>query len=173
MASYRAYVYCDKCKQPLRKNEYRREVSANGQSVSVTYYCRICNSLARKPFSMAMWVFVILLTFLSVWAATDLLSEPSETLSQSRKKTFNVFVIMALTVGYFAVGWCKKSKCKPIYDRWVHNYGSDFENWPDAPRLYRTPEKSKSPKSVQITVLIIGIVVAMLIWYVNYKSGLF
>ena len=86
---------------------------------------------------------------------------------------------MALTVGYFAVGWWKKSKCKPIYDRWVHNYGSDPENWPDAPKLYRTPKPpkwgnmSRRQRIVILAVLVVFILVGALIWYNNYKSGLF
>ena len=122
---------------------------------------------------MAVWAFVVLLTFLMASVAAGMLSELNNTVSESDNKPLLALAFVAFPLGYSAYGLWKKSKCKPIYDRWVHNYGSDPENWPDAPRLYRTPEKPKSPKWVQITVLIIGIVVAMLIWYENYKSGLF
>ena len=184
MASYRAYFYCDKCNQPLRKNEYqyRREVSASGWGVSVAYYCRICNSLARKPFSMAVWAFVVLLTFLMASVAAGMLSELNNTVSDSDNKPLLVFAVVALPLGYSAYGLWKKSKCKPIYDRWVHNYGSDPENWPEAPRLYRTPEKRKSPKwrnmsrrqRIAFLALLAGsILLFALIYYDNYKSGLF
>ena len=122
---------------------------------------------------MAVWAFVVLLTFLMASVAAGMLSELNNTVSESDNKPLLALAFVAFPLGYSAYGLWKKSKCKPIYDRWVHNYGSNPENWPDAPRLYRTPEKPKSPKWVQITVLIIGIVVAMLIWYENYKSGLF
>ena len=182
MASYRAYVYCDKCNQPLRKNEYRREVSSTSQGVSVAYYCRICNSLARKPFSMAVWAFVVLLTFLMASVAAEMLSELNNTVFDSDNKPLLVFAVVAFPLGYSAYGLWKKSKCKPIYDRYVHNYGSDPENWPDAPRLYRTPEKPKSPKwgnmsrrqrIAFLALLVVSILVCALIWYDNYKSGLF
>ena len=120
-----------------------------------------------------MWAFVVLLTFLMASVAAGMLSELNNTVSESDNKPLLALAFVAFPLGYSAYGLWKKSKCKPIYDRWVHNYGSNPENWPDAPRLYRTPEKPKSPKWVQITVLIIGIVVAMLICYENYKSGLF
>ena len=28
--------------------------------------------------------------------------------------------------------WWQKSKCKPIYDRWVMQHGTDPDKWPDA-----------------------------------------
>ena len=132
MASYRAYVYCDKCNQPLRKNEYRREVSSTGQGVSVAYYCRICNSLARKPFSMAVWAFVVLLTFLMASVAAEKLSDLNNTVSDSDNKPLLVFAVVAFPLGYFACGLWKKSKCKPIYDRWVMEHGTDHLKWPGA-----------------------------------------
>ena len=171
MASYRAFVYCDKCDQPLRKNEYHREVLSSGKGVSVTYYCRICNSLARKPFSMAVWVFVVLLTFLMTSLAAGMLSDLNNTVSDSSNKPLLVFAVVSFPLGYFAYGIWKKSKCKPIYDRWVRKHGSGPENWPDAPRLLA--KNRKPAKYVQITVLIIGIVVGVLIWYDIFKAGLF
>ena len=47
MASYTAYVYCDKCDRPLRKNEYRMEVSPSDRNISIKYYCKLCGSNAR------------------------------------------------------------------------------------------------------------------------------
>ena len=47
MASYTAYVYCDKCDRPLRKNEYRSEASPSDSYISITYYCKLCGSNAR------------------------------------------------------------------------------------------------------------------------------
>ena len=132
MASYRAYVYCDKCNQPLRKNEYRREVSSTGQGVSVAYYCRICNSLARKPFSVAVWAFVVLLTFLTALAIAEMLPELNNTVADSGNKPLFVFAVVALPLGYSGYGLWKNSKCKPIYDRWVMQHGTDPDKWPDA-----------------------------------------
>ena len=86
MVSYRAYVYCDKCDQPLRKNEYRSETTGGGGSPRTTYYCRLCNSLARKPFSMAVWAFVVLLTFLMASVAAEMFSELNKTVSDSDNK---------------------------------------------------------------------------------------
>ena len=170
MASYRAYVYCEKCNQPLRKNEYRREVSAAGQGVSYTYYCRICNSLARKPFSVAVWAFVVLLTILTALAIAEMLSELNNTVSDSDNKPLLVFAVVAFPLGYFACGLWKKSKCKPIYDRWVMENGTDPENWPDAPKLYRTPKApkwgnmSRRQRIVFLAVLVVFILVGALIW---------
>ena len=173
MASYRAYLYCDKCDRPLRKNEYRREAPYTGGGVSYTYYCRLCNALARTPFSMAVWVGIVLWTCLLVLLAAQLLGEPIYTYSQAGERLLLVFVVIAFSLGYFARGWWKKSKCKPIYDRWVTHHGVDPENWPDAPKLYRTSENRKLPKWKQIVALFTGFLVVSLIWYNNYKAGLF
>ena len=69
MATYRAFVYCEKCDRPLRESEQRYEISSNYKSCSVEYYCRICNSRARKPYSIAGWMGVVLLTCVMVAAA--------------------------------------------------------------------------------------------------------
>lgn len=104
MASYQAYGYCDKCNQPLRKNEYRHEFSAVGQRVSVECYCRICNSIVRKTFNVAMWAFVVLLTFLTALAVAEILSELNNTVSDSDNKLLLVFAVVAFPLGYFACG---------------------------------------------------------------------
>ena len=134
MASYQAYVYCDKCNQPLRKNEYRHEFSAVGQRVSVECYCRICNSIVRKPFNVAVWAFVVLLAFLSALAIAEMLSELNNTVSDSGNKPLFVFAVVALPLGYSGYGWWKNSKCKPIYDRWVMQHGTDPDKWPAPPK---------------------------------------
>ena len=61
MAGYRAYVYCDKCDQPLRENEYRSEKGSR-EGRGTTYYCRLCNAHAQKPFTVGAWVGVALMT---------------------------------------------------------------------------------------------------------------
>ena len=132
MASYQAYGYCDKCNQPLRKNEYRHEFSAVGQRVSVECYCRICNSIVRKPFNVAVWAFVVLLTFLTALAIAEMLSELNNTVADSGNKPLFVFAVVALPLGYSGYGLWKNSKCKPIYDRWVMQHGTDPDKWPDA-----------------------------------------
>ena len=134
MASYRAYIYCDKCNQPLRKNEYRREVSGTGQGGSCKYYCRICNSILRKPFNVAAWTFVVLLTFLTALVIAEMLSELNNTVSDSGNKPLFVFAVVALPLGYSGYGWGKNSKCKPIYDRWGMQHGTDPDKWPAPPK---------------------------------------
>ena len=40
----------------------------------------------------------------------------------------------------------KKSKCKPIYDRWVMQHGPAPDKWPDESKLYSTSENRKPQK---------------------------
>ena len=126
-----------------------------------------------------MWAFVALLTFLMASVAAGMLSALNNTVSESDNKPLLALAFVAFPLGYSAYGLWKKSKCKPIYDRWVHNYGSDPENWPDAPKLYRTPKPpkwgnmSRRQRIVFLAVLVVFILVGALIWYNNYKSGLF
>ncbi|MDA7618504.1 hypothetical protein N8703_04310 [Verrucomicrobia bacterium] len=42
-----------------------------------------------------------------------------------------VFCLIPVFVFVGIHNW-KKSKCKPIYDRWVMQHGLDPENWPEA-----------------------------------------
>ena len=41
-----------------------------------------------------------------------------------------VGLVVLFALPMFAVGWWQKSKCKPIYDRWIIRHGSDPEHWP-------------------------------------------
>ena len=75
-----------------------------------------------------------------------------------------------------------KSKCKPIYDRWVMRYGTDPDKWPGASKLYRTPKPPKwADMSTQqrisvlvaVALLVVVILVSALFLYNDYKSGLF
>ena len=98
--------------------------------------------------------------------------EPSAGMDMEILSLFYKFMLFPAFLFLLFHYW-KKSKCKPIYDRWVTHHGLDPENWPDAPKLYRTSENRKLPKWKQIVALVIGFLVVSLIWYNNYKAGLF
>ena len=175
MANYRAYVYCEECDRPLRKNEYRIE----GYGRSYAYYCRTCNQTSRKPFNLAGGVLVVLLIFLMTSMAAGMLTAPIYTYSEVGVKLLAAFAFIGLPVWFFAEGWRERSKCKPIYDRWVTEHGLDPKGWPDAPKLYRATKTlkwanmSKRQRIVFLIVMAGSILLVALILYDNYKAGLF
>ena len=84
---------------------------------------------------------------------------------------------MAAPLAFFLLGWWKKSKCKPIYDRWVMQHGINPDKWPDAPKPNRTPEnrtKSEPLSKRQLLVIWVIIIVwgAVVAW-MNYDAGVF
>ena len=173
MANYRAYVYCDKCDRPLRENEYRSEIGS-GDTRGTTYYCRLCNSTARKPFGMPAWVVIALLTCgttaFGVWIID---TTPVDDVGGYKV----ALPVMAAPLALWLWGWWKKSKCKPIYDRWVMQHGINPDKWPDAPKPNRTPEnrtKSEPLSKRQLLVIWVIIIVwgAVVAW-MNYDAGVF
>ena len=136
MATYRAYVYCKKCDRPLREKECRSETVFRRDNSHTTYYCLVCNAIARKPFSMAAWVGIALLTCamaaISAWFIDVAPVDDVESYSEKWVPYMIIPITMLLPLFPFVLGWWKKSKCKPIYDRWVMQHGTDPDKWPDA-----------------------------------------
>ena len=134
MATYRAYVYCMVCDRPLREKECRSETVFRRDNSHTTYYCMVCNAIARKPFSMAAWVGIALLTCamaaISAWFIDVAPVDDVEGTSKNWYRYFLFFVLMAIPLFTFVIGWAKKSECKPIYDRWVMQHGTDPDKWP-------------------------------------------
>ena len=138
MATYRAYVYCEECDRPLRENEYRSETAGSGEHRGTTYYCRLCNSTARKPFSMAGWIGIALLTCgmpaIGAWII-DMSPVDDVGVDSGNYYGYEVtLTLMAAPLAFFILGWWKKSKCKPIYDRWVMQHGINPDKWPELPQ---------------------------------------
>ncbi len=137
MATYRAYFYCMVCDRPLRENEYRSETASTGRERGTSYFCRLCNAHAQKPFSVGAWVGVALMTCviapMSVLIFIDMAPVGDvEGVSKNWSRYFLFFVFMAVPLFTFVIGWAKKSECKPIYDRWVMQHGTDHLKWPGA-----------------------------------------
>jgi len=96
----------------------------------------VCNAIARKPFSMAAWVGIALLTCamaaISAWFIDVAPVDDVESYSEKWVPYMIIPITMLLPLFPFLLGWWKKSKCKPIYDRWVMQHGTDPDKWPDA-----------------------------------------
>ncbi len=181
MDAYRAYAYCMVCDRPLRENEYRSEIGS-GDTRGTSYFCRLCNAHAQKPFTVGAWVGVALMTCviapMSVLIFIDMAPVGDvEGTSRNWYRYFLFFGLMAIPLFTFVIGWAKKSECKPIYDRWVMQHGTDPEKWPGAPKPNRTPEnrtKSEPLSKRQLLVIWVIIIVwgAVVAW-MNYDAGVF
>ena len=138
MPNWMSYAYCEKCDRPLRENEYRSVETSRGSNRHILYYCKLCDSRGRKLVSMLGFHFWVIMGWL--WtvagfggAAWDYFAGQSEVSDVSLSDTLmRCFGVLLITVATFAFGWWQKSKYKPIYDRWVHQHGTDPDKWPDA-----------------------------------------
>ncbi|MDA7665781.1 hypothetical protein N8648_04465 [Verrucomicrobia bacterium] len=74
------------------------------------------------PFSLfgalALIVMELLMYFQQSLSVSEMINLPFPTME---------LVPILAFIGYF---YWKKSKRKPIYDRWVHQHGTDAESWP-------------------------------------------
>ena len=140
MPNWISYAYCEKCDRPLRENEYRSVNTGGGESEETRHYCRLCDSRGRKPhslYSFRMPFFLALcVTVFSIgmvlWYFFAVKPEGTETTLGELIALCQVPLLIA--VSFFAWSFYEKSKCKPIYDRWVMQHGTDPEKWPDAPK---------------------------------------
>ena len=107
--------------------------------------------------------------------------EPSAGMDMEILSLFYKFMLFPAFLFLLFHYW-KKSKCKPIYDRWVMQHGPDPDKWPDESKLYSSSENRKPPnwgnmstqqRIVLLVVMVVFILVGALIWYNNYKAGLF
>ena len=126
MRSYRAYVYCEECDRPLRENEYRSETTGSGKHRSTTCYCGLCNSEARAPSSVwAVKMVLLSIPILVFYAATR---------NNLADSSLQVFGVCFVPLVFLFFDWRTKSKCKPIYDRWVIKHGINPDKWPELPQ---------------------------------------
>ena len=136
MPNYMSYAYCEKCDRPLRQSEYRSVTTGSGDSRETSHYCRLCGTRGRKPLSilgfnllnLIGWFFtVFVICYASCHYFVRQVWDHDPTAIE-----FCLMILICLTP--FAAGWWQKSKCKPIYDRWVMQHGTDPEKWPGAPK---------------------------------------
>ena len=140
MPNWNDYRYCLKCMRPLRKIDYNEDARSNGDRTDVTRTCKRCFSLGGlfgHPrllgiISPTLGAAVILLA-----CAAYLYTLPDQ--SRTAKATV---LLLPFVVAYHL--W-ERSKCKPIYDRWVAEHGPAPDKWPNASR---NPDASP-PKTVE------------------------
>ena len=123
----------------------------------------VCHSACLERWSLA--VMELVMYFQQGFSVSEMINLPFPTIE---------LVPVLAFMGYF---YWKKSKCKPIYDRWVHQHGTDPDKWPPAPNSDRTSEKrtkSESPSKLEkygfVAVIILAVAV---IAYSNLKYGWF
>ena len=180
MGKYTDYAYCSKCDKPLRAHEFRFAYESNGLN---SYSCQLCGSNARGfnciagiPGNLMMIAMLLLMPPFLAFAI-----EPSAVVDMEFLSIFYMAVLFPAFLFLLMHYWVK-SKCKPIYDRWVMQYGTDPDKWPGASKLYRTPKppkwadmstQQKNSVLVAVALLVVVILVSALFLYNDYKSGLF
>jgi len=136
MPNWMSYAYCDRCDRPLRENEYRSVTTGGGDSQQTIRYCKLCDTRGRKPHSILgfnLWnlmgwlftVFVICLASCHYFVRQVWDHDPTAI-------EFCLMILGCLIP--FVGGYWEKLNCKPIYDRWVHQHGTDPDEWPDVPK---------------------------------------
>ena len=128
MAIYWDYAYCEKCDRPFRRNDCRSERTDIGDNSKTSYYCRVCESLAHdfnKLIILPKNLFVALILCIGFTFAYSYGSTPSIMIGLPFP-TIEIIPVLVF-VGLFVR---TKSKCKPIYDRWVMQHGTDPDKWP-------------------------------------------
>ena len=139
MPNWNDYRYCMKCMRPLRKidyNEYTRQTS--GGDTDVTRTCKRCFSrrgLFGHPRLLGIISPILGAAVLLLTCAAYLYTLPDQLRTANATVLFVPFVVV-----YHL--W-ERSKCKPIYDRWVAEHGPDPDKWPNASRNQNTiPSKT-------------------------------
>lgn len=126
---------------------------------------------------MAAWVGFALLT--CVWEACIITMMPAGDVGVDSytEIKYMVITLMVSPLAVFLLGWWKKSKCKPIYDRWVIKHGINPDKWPDAPKPDKTSENRNKYKQLsKLQLLVVWVIIIVLgawVAWVNYESGVF
>jgi len=125
MQVWNDFVYCLKCDRPLRECDYSQSENVRGDGQRQTI--RRCNYCFRKTVgSRRLGVFPPMLIHMFLFITLSLLCW----VFQDDKKVSVVIGFFALVPAGFHQ--MQKFKLKPIYDRWVHQHGTDPDKWPDA-----------------------------------------
>jgi len=128
MATYWDYAYCEKCDRPFRGNECRSERTGIGDNRQTSYYCRLCDSRAcdfKKMVILPWHLFMALILCIGFTLAYSKGANPSIMIGLPFP-TIEIIPVLVF-VGLFVR---TESKCKPIYDRWVMQHGTDPDKWP-------------------------------------------
>jgi len=122
-------MYCMKCMRPLRKIDYNEDTHSNGDRTEVTRRCKRCFSrrgLIGNPRIVGIISPILGAAVLLLTCAAYLYTLPDQLRTANATVMFVPFVVV-----YHL--W-ERSKCKPIYDRWVAEQGPDPDKWPNASR---------------------------------------
>ena len=125
-----SYAYCEKCDRPLLDYQCKTSVVGVGEHRRVSRICKFCFASALRPLMIldAVPPLHCGVGIISVSALFFLAGDATPSVDG---------VVAFLLLGLLAaplliVGKKQKSKCKPIYDRWVMQHGNDPDKWPDA-----------------------------------------
>ena len=138
MPDWMSYAYCEKCDRPLRESEYRSERTSSGDGSTTNNYCRLCGSHAGKPKGVFGFMIGDLFAWLLFVLGCGLLAFAYQHNQANGFETTALDMVLGISavVGFpaiiLAIGRFQKSTTKPIYDRWVHQHGTDPDKWPDA-----------------------------------------
>ena len=129
------YNYCKECSRPLRDFECRVVSSTSGEG-RTTFYCQRCNRVVRpiccffgyEAFSLIGFSVTVLMLGLVIFAAVHMSINGKEITQSDRRE---ILVAMLLGLPWIGVGCLYRLTCKPIYDRWVMQHGTDPDKWPE------------------------------------------
>ena len=126
MTDFKAYGhYCEKCDRPLRKNECRRGLTRNNWgSKGYVNYCTLCdartlditNTLTYSCIGFVVFVCIVLFV----------VGIPQRAVEYAEVG----LVVFLLPLLGLPILWWWNFKCKKIYNRWVHQHGTDPDKWP-------------------------------------------
>ena len=125
---YLSYYYCPNCSIPYRCITFTRPgklgVSLQKGTAPMSYHCVHCGTKVIQPGSFAnlmIALLIILIVMICFWL-------------RPIGNWTAVLVVETLlgTAGLLLVhsSLSSSQKCKPIYDRWVMQHGSEPDKWP-------------------------------------------
>ena len=115
-----SYAYCEKCDRPLKSNQIKTvSWRGAGEASGNDFLCEYCNGKCWKVGPMG-WIGALCVVGYIVGVV---LSTPDF--------AFAAFPLFLLGIGC-GVGYrIQMRRCEPIYDRWVQQYGTDPDKWPN------------------------------------------
>ncbi len=127
MDNWRSHMYCLECKRPfVESTEKQVEVLTQGGIKEMTVYnCIQCDRRLRlgSGFTLARF-----LAFASI--VLSLVTFPIALQANERDWWIGFGLAIVLAVTLTCVYLELLMRCKPIYDRWVMQHGTDPDKWP-------------------------------------------
>ena len=131
MGGWTKDYYCTECCRPYHKWKIKKRIhampsiSGQGDSVYEAIHCVSCSAQVIGRFSI-----LNLIVGIGSFCMTAVCL--GFAVSTNDEKMWRMVKVLPWLGGMFIWGYHRqRSKCKPIYDRWVMQHGTDPDEWPD------------------------------------------